>query len=89
MVMEMTSTKAKVNKNMDIKSRLLKHLGIIEGQIRGVKQMIENDRKCDDILIQISAIDKSLKSLGNNLIKNNTDIENVDMILDLVIKLNS
>lgn len=85
----MTSTKAKVNKNMDIKSRLLKHLGIIEGQIRGVKQMIENDRKCDDILIQISAIDKSLKSLGNNLIKNNTDIENVDMILDLVIKLNS
>ena len=87
--MEMTSTKAKVNKNMDIKSRLLKHLGIIEGQIRGVKQMIENDRKCDDILIQISAIDKSLKSLGNNLIKNNTDIENVDMILDLVIKLNS
>lgn len=85
----MTSTKAKVNKNMDIKSRLLKHLGIIEGQIRGVKQMIENDRKCDDILIQIAAIDKSLKSLGNNLIKNNTDIENVDMILDLLLKLNS
>lgn len=85
----MSSTKAKINKNMDIKSRLLKHLGIIEGQIKGVKQMIENDRKCDDILIQIAAIDKSLKSLGNNLIKNNTDIENVDMILDLLLKLNS
>lgn len=51
--------------------------------------MIENDRKCDDILIQIAAIDKSLKSLGNNLIKQNTNIENVDMILDLLIKLNS
>ena len=85
----MTSKKAIVNKDMNIKGRLIKHLGIIEGQIKGVKQMIENDRKCDDILIQIAAIDKSLKSLGNNLIKNNTDIENVDMILDLVIKLNS
>lgn len=85
----MTSTKAKVNKNMDIKNKLLKHLSIVEGQIKGVKQMIENDRKCDDILIQIAAIDKSLKSLGNNLIKNNTDIENVDMILDLLLKLNS
>ena len=87
--MKMTSKKAIVNKDMNIKGRLIKHLGIIEGQIKGVKQMIENDRKCDDILIQIAAIDKSLKSLGNNLIKNNTDIENVDMILDLVIKLNS
>lgn len=71
------------------KQKLLKHLGIIEGQIKGVRQMIENDRKCADILIQISAIDKSLKSLGNNLIKQNTNIEDVDMILDLLIKLNS
>ena len=63
------------------KQKLLKHLGIVEGQVKGVRQMIENDRKCDDILIQIAAIDKSLKSLGN--------IENVDMILDLLIKLNS
>lgn len=78
-----------INKNVDIKNKFLKHLSIIEGQIKGVKQMIENDRKCDDILIQIAAIDKSLKSLGNNLIKNNTDIENVDMILDLLLKLNS
>ena len=78
-----------INKNVDIKNKLLKHLSIVEGQIKGVKQMIENDRKCDDILIQIAAIDKSLKSLGNNLIKNNTDIENVDMILDLLLKLNS
>ena len=87
MVIEMSSNE--INKNVDIKNKLLKHLSIVEGQIKGVKQMIENDRKCDDILIQIAAIDKSLKSLGNNLIKNNTDIENVDMILDLLLKLNS
>lgn len=71
------------------KERLFKHLRIVEGQVKGVKQMIEQDRKCDDILIQIAAIDKSLKSLGNNLIKHNTNIENVDMVLDLLLKLNS
>lgn len=75
--------------NEEFKIQLLKHLKIVEGQVKGVKQMIENDRLCDDILIQIAAIDKSLKSLGNNLIKHNTNIENIDMIMDLLIKLNS
>ena len=73
----------------DIKQKLFKHLRIVEGQINGIRQMIENDRTCDDVLIQIAAVDKSLKSLGNNLIKQSTNIENVDMILDLLIKLNS
>lgn len=72
-----------------IKQKLFKHLRIVEGQINGIRQMIENDRTCDDVLIQIAAVDKSLKSLGNNLIKQSTNIENVDMILDLLIKLNS
>ena len=33
--------------------------------MNGVKSMIENDRYCDDVLIQLSAIDKSIKSLAN------------------------
>ena len=44
------------------KKSLTKRLNIIEGQIRGIKQMIEDDRYCADILIQLSAISKSLES---------------------------
>lgn len=37
----------------------------IIGQLNGVKKMVESDRYCEDILIQLSAIDKSVKSLAN------------------------
>ena len=62
-------TKTK-HRDDDEKKKLIKRLNTIEGQIRGIKQMVENDRYCSDILIQISAINKSLKSLGNCLLKN-------------------
>ena len=59
-----------------------------------VKKMIEEDRYCDDVLIQLSAIDKSIKSLANIilddhmhscLIENikNGNYEAVDEIVDL------
>ena len=81
------------------KSDLIKRLNIIEGQVKGIKQMIENDRYCNDILIQISAVDKSLKSLGNVILKNHLstcvveDIKNdkldvIDEIFNLFAKLN-
>ena len=38
------------------KQELITRLNRIEGQVRGIKQMINDDRYCDDILIQISAI---------------------------------
>ena len=47
------------------KKDLTKRMNIIEGQIRGVKQMIEDDRYCSDILIQLSAINKAVESLKN------------------------
>lgn len=51
------------------KKKFTKRLNIIEGQIRGINQMIEDDRYCDDILVQIAAVDKALKSLGNNILE--------------------
>ncbi len=45
----------------DIEHRLNR----IRGQVDGVKKMVDNDAYCDDILIQLSAIDKSIKSLAN------------------------
>lgn len=57
------------NRSYTEKELLIKRINKIEGQARGIKKMIENDRYCGDILIQISAIDKSLKSLGNIMLK--------------------
>ena len=51
------------------KKSLTKRLNIIEGQIRGIKQMIEDDRYCADILIQMSAINKSLESVENSILE--------------------
>ena len=47
------------------KKKLINRINRLIGQMNGVKSMIENDRYCDDVLIQLSAIDKSIKSLAN------------------------
>ena len=42
----------------------------IEGQLKGIKRMIEEDSYCNDILIQLSAIENSVKSLSNHILEN-------------------
>lgn len=68
MAKECTCTRLK-HRDENEKKHLCKRLSIIEGQVRGIKQMIENDRYCDDVLIQIAAVSKSLKTLGNQMLK--------------------
>ena len=46
------------------KRALLTRLNRIVGQLNGVKNMIEDDRYCNDVLIQLSAIDKAIRSLS-------------------------
>ncbi len=46
------------------KEALIKRLHRIEGQVRGVEQMIDDDRYCIDILTQISAVNTALESLA-------------------------
>ena len=43
---------------------LLKSLGRIEGQVRGLAQMVADDRYCIDVLTQISAVTKSLQRVA-------------------------
>lgn len=47
------------------KKIILNRLSRIAGQINGIAKMIETDRYCYDILIQLSAIDKAVKSVAN------------------------
>lgn len=49
---------------------LINRLNRIEGQVRGIKKMIENDAYCPDILVQVSAINSALNSFNKVLLKN-------------------
>ncbi len=41
----------------------------IEGQLKGIKKMIQEDAYCNDVLIQLSAIENSVKSLSNHVLE--------------------
>lgn len=53
-----------------LKSNITKRLNRIEGQVRGVKGMIENNIYCDDILQQVSAIRAALDSINKLILEN-------------------
>jgi DNA-binding FrmR family transcriptional regulator len=53
-----------------IKERNQKRLRRIEGQVRGLQKMVEEDRYCADILTQISSVQEALRSVGRELLRN-------------------
>src|SRR5438445_6410269 len=50
------------------KDQLLARLARIEGQVRGVERMVEEDRYCIDVLTQIAAIEAALDKVGLGLL---------------------
>ena len=50
------------------RKKLLNRLNRIEGQIRGIKNMIENDQYCNDILIQSAAVNAAVNAFNKELI---------------------
>ena len=82
----------------DDKKDLISRLNRIEGQVRGISKMIEDDRYCGDILIQLSAIISSIKSLSlkilekhlkhcvkNNILEGEECLEKADKYYELSI----
>lgn len=55
------------------RSASLKRLSRIEGQVRGLKKMIEDDRYCVDILIQMKAVNAALGRVEGELLKDHVD----------------
>lgn len=53
-----------------IKSSNLKRLRRIEGQVRGLARMVEADRYCPDIMVQISSVHEALRAVGRGLMRN-------------------
>ena len=77
------------------KKHLKTRLNIIEGQIRGISKMVDEDKYCNDILIQLLAINKSIKSLGTDILKGhlstcvvedikNNKLEVIDEVMELI-----
>ena len=92
--MNCCSNKTK-ERNQKEKQHLNSRINKIQGQLNGIKKMIEEDRYCNDILIQLLAIEKSVRSLSNKILENHmhsclvNDIKNgnentVDELLNLL-----
>jgi len=54
----------------ELKAANLNRLRRIEGQIRGLQKMVEEDRYCADILVQMASVQEALRGVGRNLMKN-------------------
>lgn len=67
---ETTSGRRAVGVDPAIKDRSLKRLRRIEGQVRGLQRMVEEERYCADILTQLSSVQEALRAVGRELLRN-------------------
>ena len=74
----------KTKRSQDEKKLIINRLNRISGQIKGITKMVENDAYCNDLLIQLSAVENSIKSLSANVLESHLyncvpkDLENGD-----------
>ena len=54
----------------DIKAANLRRLRRIEGQIRGLRKMVEEERYCGDIITQVASVQEALRGVGRELMRN-------------------
>ena len=54
----------------DIKTKAIRRLKIVEGQIRGLQKMVEDEKYCIDIITQVSAIKEALTGIEDLVLEN-------------------
>lgn len=54
----------------EYKEDLSKRLRRIEGQVRGIQRMVEEDKYCVDVLVQVAAVRAALYKVGFNILEN-------------------
>ena len=86
------NVKTKKRTNED-KKNLTNRLNRIEGQVRGIKKMLENDAYCTDILTQVSAVQSALNSFAKEILEEHVktcvvnDIkEGIEEVIDDLLK---
>lgn len=84
----------KTTRSEEDKKKLISRINRIKGQLDGINKMVADDRYCADILIQLSAADKAIKSLASVILDNHMhscvldgikegDLTKIDEIVDL------
>jgi DNA-binding FrmR family transcriptional regulator len=80
------------------KTAVIKRLRRVEGQIKGIQKMVDEDKFCGDILIQVAAARAALNSVGGLILENymknclkhylegETEEEALDKLVDIMIK---
>ncbi len=66
----------------NVKKRLIQRLKIIEGQVRGLQKMAENDEYCIDIITQTQAIKEALSSVEDLMLENHLETHVVKQMKD-------
>ena len=54
----------------ELKEQALARLKRIEGQIRGLQRMVEDERYCGDVLVQVASVHEALRGVGKLLMRN-------------------
>ena len=54
----------------EIKRSVLTRLRRIEGQVRGLQKMVEEERYCADVLTQVTSVQEALRAVGRSLMRN-------------------
>jgi DNA-binding FrmR family transcriptional regulator len=62
--------KKAVHVDTSAKTRNLNRLRRIEGQVRGLQKMVEEERYCADVLAQVSSVQSALSAVGRELMRN-------------------
>lgn len=102
MVINMSCNKESCEKNThrtdEEKKKLINRLNRIEGQVRGIRGMIEKDAYCTDVLVQSAAVNAAINSFNKDLLSRhihscvvrdikNGDEEVIDELMKLITKL--
>ena len=97
--MENTCCNKKTKRSTNDKKLIINRLNRISGQINGITKMIDNDAYCNDVLIQLSAAQNSIKSLSTHILENhlytcvardleNGELETIDELISLFKRFN-
>ena len=89
----------KTKRSPEEKKLIINRLNRISGQINGINKMVESDAYCNDVLVQLSAVKNSIKSLSTHILENhlytcvardleNGDFDSIDELISLFKRFN-
>ena len=97
--MENNCCKKKTKRDLSEKKLIISRLNRIGGQIKGITKMVEDDAYCNDLLVQLSAVKNSVKSLSTHILEShlytcvpkdleNGDFDTIDELISLFKRFN-